>query len=124
MFQQHEAPEVLFVILEKISPTLTGKYFVKHVKLSLVYQNSLVCNTVIPLNSSTCYLSIHAHFRPCNRSSRTYNVRMEKLKTPRFRQFLEKYATHPVPDESTMRKHYPRVQQITKGRCSPKVLGV
>lgn len=36
----------------------------------------------------------------------SYNIPLEKVKNPCFRRFLEKYTTHPVPDESTLRKNY------------------
>lgn len=43
------------------------------------------------------------HFHPCNRSRICVKW---WLNIPCFRQFFEKYTTHPVPDEATLRKHY------------------
>lgn len=34
------------------------------------------------------------------------NIPLHKVDTPSFRNFLEKYTTHPIPTESTLRKNY------------------
>lgn len=34
------------------------------------------------------------------------NIPLNKLQNQYFRQFLEKYTSHPIPDESTLRKNY------------------
>jgi hypothetical protein len=34
------------------------------------------------------------------------NIPLHKVEAARFRKFLEKYTTHPIPTESTLRKNY------------------
>jgi hypothetical protein len=34
------------------------------------------------------------------------NIPLHKVEAARFRKLLEKYATHPIPTESTLRKNY------------------
>jgi hypothetical protein len=34
------------------------------------------------------------------------NIPLHKVEDARFRKFLEKYTTHPIPTESTLRKKY------------------
>jgi len=34
------------------------------------------------------------------------NIPLHKVDIPSFRNFLEKYTTHPIPTESTLRKNY------------------
>ena len=50
--------------------------------------------------------TVQSYFKDLCEMMVSCNIPLEKLKNPRFRQFLEKYTTHPVPDESTLRKHY------------------
>jgi hypothetical protein len=34
------------------------------------------------------------------------NISLHKIETASFQKFLEKYTTHPIPTESTLRKNY------------------
>jgi hypothetical protein len=57
-------------------------------------------------SSSSILGSAYEFYKDLCKMTVSSNIRLHKVEAASFRNFLEKYTTHPIPTETTLRKNY------------------